>query len=261
MSSLSKVIKHTALEKVNALRTIELRHISLAPSRDDELIENHSSVQIEYLVDQAKQKADALRQQMDQEYQAHLEKIDQEKQTFKQECEVMQNQAYQEGYEAGFQAGKTDAEAAYTKEIELAKALVERTKADYYAHLESAELDVLSLALNISKTILNDTLIDKKDAWLSLIKKAIQDMRDQESITITVHPEWYEATSQFKHDIEGMTYGTKVYVYPDESLQKTSCLIETPFGKVDASLDSQLNELRDKLFEILERGIHNHESH
>ena len=42
------------------------------------------------------------------------------------------------------------------------------------------------------------------------------------------------------------------YIYPDDELEETSCIIESENGRIDASVDSQLEEIKIKLFEMLE---------
>ena len=41
-------------------------------------------------------------------------------------------------------------------------------------------------------------------------------------------------------------------IFPDDDLKETDCIIESTFGRIDASVDSQLHELKLKLLQILE---------
>lgn len=42
------------------------------------------------------------------------------------------------------------------------------------------------------------------------------------------------------------------YIYPDEELSEMDCIIESANGRIDASIDSQLEEIKNKLIELLE---------
>jgi flagellar assembly protein FliH len=44
------------------------------------------------------------------------------------------------------------------------------------------------------------------------------------------------------------------YIYPDEDLLEEACLIESANGRIDASVDSQLDEIKNKLIDLLESG-------
>ena len=42
---------------------------------------------------------------------------------------------------------------------------------------------------------------------------------------------------------------TEMYIYPDNDLAENACIIDTDGERIDASVDSQLHELKTKLFE------------
>ncbi len=56
-----------------------------------------------------------------------------------------------------------------------------------------------------------------------------------------------------KQEIE-QTIGNQasLSIFPNKELAKYSCIIETPFGQIDASIDTQLTELKTKLIDLLE---------
>ena len=43
-----------------------------------------------------------------------------------------------------------------------------------------------------------------------------------------------------------------LFIYPDSDLSEDSCLIESSSGRIDASIDTQLSEIKVKLTELLE---------
>jgi flagellar assembly protein FliH len=45
---------------------------------------------------------------------------------------------------------------------------------------------------------------------------------------------------------------TELYIFPDDELEESSCIIESENGRMDASVDSQLQEIKVKLTELLE---------
>ena len=47
---------------------------------------------------------------------------------------------------------------------------------------------------------------------------------------------------------------TEFYIYPDDELENDGCVIESSNGRLEASVDEQLEQIRIKLLEILEEG-------
>ena len=45
---------------------------------------------------------------------------------------------------------------------------------------------------------------------------------------------------------------TNLVIYPDSDLSEDSCLIESPSGRIDARIDTQLTEIKMNLIEFLE---------
>jgi len=45
--------------------------------------------------------------------------------------------------------------------------------------------------------------------------------------------------------------GTQCFIYPDDDLEEFSCYIESEHGRIDASVSSQLVELKKNMMELL----------
>lgn len=78
-------------------------------------------------------------------------------------------------------------------------------------------------------------------------------MREQSEVKVYVHPFYYEMLVQQKDELRAVfNQPTDIFIYPDEQLTENGCVIETPFGRIDASVDTQLQQIKQQLLERLE---------
>lgn len=250
MSSLSKIIKYSYHEEPSQQK-LELKPFNFQKVTVRE--EDHESTSLAVL-EEANKEAAQIRAAINEEYEQHQQLIAEEKKTFDQECEKLKEARYQQGYQEGYLVGERDAHHAYLELMTQAKNIVSQSEQDYHIYLASAEKDILNLAIEIAQKIIGDTLLTDSDAFLSLVRATVKEVRDQGMINIKVHPQWFDFLLQKKSEIESLTFDSKVRIYPDPDLETDACLIETPYGQIDGSVTSQLNELKEKLSELMESG-------
>lgn len=171
----------------------------------------------------------------------------------------IQNQAedrFREGAEQGFNQGYQDGVNEAQKQVDgfLAQAeeIVSLSRTDYQQKIEDAESTILELGLQIAEKIVGTSLAADNNTWISLVKQALNEVREQEVVKIYVHPFWYETTLKQQAELmEAAMHATELTIYPDGKLPENGCIIDTPFGKVEATLDVQLSEMKRILSERL----------
>ncbi len=168
--------------------------------------------------------------------------------------------AQQEGYEKGFEQGKIDGHNQYVAIIDEANTIVSNAQKDYYNIIQSSDKQILDLALSIAEKIVN-TSIQETDVFLSLVSKAIQQVKEQPTIKIYVSNEQYDLLLENKDELARITNNQAgLLLYVDTTLTNGQVYFVTPFGKIDASINTQLGEIRTSLTEIVEelhRGHNN----
>jgi len=266
MILLSKLIKSNDLkhpkpvEKRIKLRTVELpvRRDELLSEQNEGLNQSQDSVQYKEqisTVHSEKEDLDRLKQAFQVELDEwHIEQ-EKEKQRTELEAELTFNQSAEEGYNKGYQEGLEQGKQKYTSLVDQAKETVELSKTDYHNKLTESTQVMLELAFTIARKIVGDALEKDDSAWLTLVKEAVTEIREQEEVKIYIHPSWYETTLQQKKELQGIALRTReLLIFPDDSLNENDCLIETPYGQIDASVDSQLRELKRVLVEKMKEG-------
>ncbi|WP_067729379.1 flagellar assembly protein FliH [Oceanobacillus damuensis] len=180
------------------------------------------------------------------------QKITEEKQKWDTEKQEWIEKAKQEGYTAGFQQGQNDGRAEYDEKLKQANLIIESTTADYHATIEKSDEAILQLAVQVAGKILNQEISEVPSTFMGVVHGAVNEIKDQSVVTINLHPTNYDLVMQHKEELRrSLGNDTKLTIYIDDNLAENACLIEHPFGQIDASIDTQLIKIREALEDYL----------
>lgn len=257
MISLSRLIKSqftSALpteKKVISIRMLEtsLEAETASPvftHTEDERkrILDNALMEANHIVSKAMEEADLIRKQ-----------VELEKQDWERQKNLLAEESRQSGFEQGFQDGRHQGYEEYRQAIMFARETVEAAKQDYQNHIDSSEKVILDLGVKIAGKIIGEKLA-ADEGFLPLVKRALKNARDYKDIQLHVHPNRYQELLAHKEELIAIFPKEIVfYIYPDDELEESACVIESENGRIDASVDSQLEEIKNKLFEILESEL------
>ncbi len=159
------------------------------------------------------------------------------------------DEARQEGYEAGYAQGmseaeqiKYDAQAVFEEAAELRRNVIENT-----------EQEILELIVRLISKLLTDTVVINPQVIMVLIRQGLDMASSTGKLTIRVSADDYDSVINNKHDIlKQIENSSELEIIKDLSLNKADCIIETPLGNIDCSLSMQANQLIDNLYYIYE---------
>jgi flagellar assembly protein FliH len=209
------------------------------------------------IIQKAREKAKELIEQANEEIQKKKEELIKEEESLHKKISDALEEARVKGYQEGFEAGRDDGLQSVENLIQEAKKIVDSSQKDYYEKLESAELEIIDLAVKIAEKIVGKKIENDSEYWIQLVKTALKEVREHEDIKIFVHPSKFELTKSQKKTLEAILHdSTDLYIYPEDELKEDACIIETSFGTVDASVDSQLTEIKKQLLQIVEEMQH-----
>jgi flagellar assembly protein FliH len=103
-----------------------------------------------------------------------------------------------------------------------------------------AEGDLLKLAVAIARRILHRELAVDPDAVSGLIAVALEKLRSQEIHRVRVHP---GLEAPVRRALETLSAGRSVVVLADPGRQAGDIVFETERGRLDASVETQLDEI------------------
>jgi len=155
-----------------------------------------------------------------------------------------------DAFEAGRRQGEEQARAGVQPVLERLNASVAEIVAMRPEVRRRAEKDVIELALLIAKRVLHRQLTVDTEALTALARVAFDRLTRSESYRITVHPQFANAVSRAL----AATPGTHVYIDPDPGCALGTLVIHSADGTIDASIDTQLEEIDRGLTDRIEEG-------
>lgn len=237
-------------EKIDAKKVIKLKSIR----QIEQPTANQSTFSKERLITLEQKIAHAQRtlQQLKQEHTNVIEKtrntIKQEQEQWEQEKQTLINEAEKLGYHEGFAQGETEGLRQYEEKINEANHLVKTARNDYETTVLHSKDTIIQLALTTAEKIINDHIQNEPAAFKSIVEAALETIRNDEYISIYVHPNQFDFLIKQKGELMNSVDGqTHLEIFIDHNLTEMSCMIEHPFGRVDASIDTQLDQIRSIL--------------
>ncbi|HUB83529.1 MAG TPA: FliH/SctL family protein [Bryobacteraceae bacterium] len=113
-----------------------------------------------------------------------------------------------------------------------------------------AEADVVQLSLAIARRIIRRELSVDTDALHGLVMAALEKLQGQEISRVKVHP---SHVSLVKSSLQQAVSGGAVEIIADASRELGSVVFETTRGNLDASVESQLQEIERGLADRLRK--------
>lgn len=168
-------------------------------------------------------------------------------------------EGYQEGYQQGFDKGYQDAvqeaevenQAIREQAIRMLQEAHEKVK-----EYESERKDeFLKLASHMAEKIVHDYIDQADDGVLAIAKPYFYQLdKEEEFVTITVHPNKREAIEENLDEIKSISPGTRFMVLGNPSLEDRGMLIESSHSIIDLQIKNQLDRMLEEFYEM-ERTI------
>ncbi|WP_170862682.1 flagellar assembly protein FliH [Gracilibacillus kekensis] len=175
------------------------------------------------------------------------------KENWEQEKLQYIEQAQQEGYQQGFEQGQKDSLTQYNTIITEAVDVLDNAKQEYYNIVAESDETVLEIAMATSEKVLHQVLEEDPAKFLGIVHSLINQVKDHPHIKLLVSSKYYTLLLENKEELSSILHNQMEFmIYPSADLKEEQVLIETPFGRIDASLDTQLEEIRTRLFHVVE---------
>lgn len=165
------------------------------------------------------------------------------------------DKAYDRGYEKGQDDGFTQghengiakAEEEAIKKVKDSVENLQNCAADILRQkndlILSTEEEIFQLAYDIAKTILSYEINNNDEAILSIFKSGIRELVDKKIITVRVNKENESIINIHKTKLKDELNTNIIKVICDTQLSSGQCLIETDNERIDASINTQLDQI------------------
>ena len=167
-----------------------------------------------------------------------------------------------EAYEQGFEQGRKDGLALETRQVEekgkQLQALfseINQLKGRIYIETES---DMLKLSMLIAKRVINEEIQTNNHIIGKTIEAAAAFLVDKSRIQIKISPEDMDEVKRLLPDFATISKGGQFQIIEDHTIHRGGCILETGFGRINATIEDQLKELEkviDQQFEARKREL------
>jgi len=158
-----------------------------------------------------------------------------------------------DAHEQGRREGEAAARQAMAAAMEVEVAKLAETVAAIAGlrseTIQRAESDVVRLALAISRRVLHIESTLNPKLLQQLIEAALEKLQGQEVYRVRVHPDQEKV---MKECLNKFGRGQTVTVVPDPTQLEGGAIFETSRGLLDASMDTQLDEIERRLLDQAE---------
>lgn len=148
-----------------------------------------------------------------------------------EEIETMQQEAWKEGYAAGYEEGSA---RGRLEAAELHQLLQSMHQALGNLDQEVAE-EIQALALEVARQVVRDTLKVQPESVLAVIREALTQI-PQQGATVRVNPADAELVRQYMGE---QFSSTGHRLREDEAVQRGGCLVESEGGQIDAQISTR----------------------
>jgi flagellar assembly protein FliH len=143
---------------------------------------------------------------------------------------------YAQGERAGVEAGNRRGDAMVRRLGETLEELASLRQ----TFLQQSERQLVQLALAVGRRIVRREIAADEELLMALARVALDKLGEAGQATIRLHPEDFARASARGAD---RWEAAHVTVVADAAVSRGGCLVESPFGFVDASIDAQFQEL------------------
>ena len=158
-------------------------------------------------------------------------------------------QGYSDGYAEGYSVGEQAAQAKMEKAINDATAeaakILSTANEQVKETVLSAEPQIIEIALAIAEKILASEIDANSDAVVSIVKAAMDKVRNQEQIAIRVNPMDFANVIAAKKEFEYILQREQsIEFVSDQTVSRGGCVIDSAFGSADARIETQLQAIQ-----------------
>ncbi|WP_199873059.1 FliH/SctL family protein [Inediibacterium massiliense] len=228
-------------------------------SKDEEqekiTLENpYEDIDYEKIHEQKMKEIELLVQEKINESQKQAEQIikdahEDAKKIYEQAKEDGYKKGCEEGHSNGYIKGKEESQNFIREALQIKNEML-KTKENLVKNLEK---EVIGLVIQTVEKLLNDKIESSHETIIGLIKSGLNKCAYTETLTLRVSPNDYEYVSSVKEKILCLVENIDdIIIKQDATLTKGSCIIDTISGSVDASIQTQFEQVKSLFYELLE---------
>ncbi|TQR07754.1 flagellar assembly protein FliH [Psychrobacillus soli] len=253
---MSRIFRNVQVsENSEKLKPIQIRNLHVQEELDTEqplsleILLNEREKMVREVEQEIAQKKAALAQEIEETNQS----IVNERKSWDEQKLAFQQQAYDEGFAQGVEEGRQKALSDMQHSIQNANETMQIAHENAARYLQQQEQIILELGLRSAERIIGTKLEEDPKVFLSIVKRALKEAREMKEIKLYVSPTYFGLVSSNREELASLfPVDVPFMLFVDEDMDAEDCFIETSHGRIVVSIDEQLQELRQKLVNMLE---------
>lgn len=168
-------------------------------------------------------------------------------------AERLADEATAQGFEHGKQQGYKQAEADFAEKRLQMEELIREAYTEKAKIVQEAETFLLSLSVRIAERVIKEELKQHEEQLVNIVKQALKHIEEAEDIVMQVSLDDYPVLLPFLEELK--TYvraDCELKMIPVANVERGGCMLHTPSGSYDVTIDSQLEEIKKHLLAYCE---------
>ncbi len=171
----------------------------------------------------------------------------------KQEALRIAEEASEQGFQAGFDQGISQAEEDFRQKRQDMQELIETVYEEKTKIIQQSEPFLLELSVKIAEKVITKELKQHDDQLLNIVRRALRRLEESEDVVMQVSLEDYPILVPFMEELKTLIRAdSELKLVPVAKLSKGGCIINTSSGSYDVTVDSQLEEIKRQLLAYCE---------
>jgi len=164
-------------------------------------------------------------------------------------------QREKQAFERGLKEGEGHAAKAFDQHLLAARAAIGRALEEFKtqrdAYFSRVEPEVVQLALSIARKILHREAQMDPLLLTGMVHVALEKLDQGTRVRLRAHPDEVHFWNRYFSESQALPLAPEIV--GDTSLQHGECALETEIGHTQISLDTQLKEIEQGFFDLLEQ--------
>ena len=165
-----------------------------------------------------------------------------------EEIEIIKKEAYDKAFSEGVREGRNQEKKKLSLAIESVAKLIKDLKILKDEFFENSEKEIIDLIFLIAKKVIHREVDTSREIIVSVLRDTIKNVRDKEGVKIRLNPKDYHYIMEASPDFLSKFCDIKnTLIEEDEEIKQGGAVIETHSEEIDATLDQQLNRIKEAL--------------
>lgn len=160
-------------------------------------------------------------------------------------AEAATSRLLQEAFERGAAEGRKAAEAELSSAVQAMAAGARELSAYRNAAQEQMERDVVMLSLAIARRVVMHEISTRPEVIVEIVRQLTEEAEDHKVSAVRLNPADLERVRASQAAATLQESG--VALQPSEEVREGGCILETGFGRLDARMETRLEEITSAL--------------